>query len=209
MTRKRPAAKKPVDTQKQVEKRARREERKLAEARAKQLAIRNRRTRIGLSVLIGVVAIGTIGFLIVDKATLSELPGVTKADFEGRSHALSGQPVGYATAAPTSGVHAANSPRCGIYSQQLPLEFAIHSLEHGGVVIWYQPSLASEEISSLTTMVNRFDDRVILAPNDALTQPVVATAWTRFKAYDSADPEIEQFIETYRNRGPESFRCAY
>ncbi len=209
MTRKKPAAKRPIDKQKQADKRARREERKLVEARARQLAVRRRRARVGLSVLIGVIAIGTIGFLIVDKATLAELPGVTKADLEGRDHAVSGQPVGYATAAPTSGTHAATSPRCGIFTQQMPLEFAVHSLEHGAVVIWYQPSLATEEISGLVAMVNRFDDRVILSPNEALTQPVVATAWTRFKAYDGADPEIEQFIETYRNRGPESFRCAY
>jgi hypothetical protein len=76
-------------------------------------------------------------------------------------------------------------------------------------VIWYQPSLESEEISGLEAIVNRFDDRVILSPNGELTQPVIATGWNRLKAYDGADSELEQFIETYRNRGPESFRCAY
>jgi hypothetical protein len=58
-------------------------------------------------------------------------------------------------------------------------------------------------------VVNRFDDGVILSPSAELTQPVVATGWNRLKAYDGADPELDQFIETYRNRGPESFRCAY
>jgi len=46
---------------------------------------------------------------------------------------------------------------------------------------------------------------VILSPNAELSQPVVVTAWNRLKAYDGADAELEQFIETYRNRGPESF----
>ena len=91
----------------------------------------------------------------------------------------------------------------------MPAEFAVHSLEHGTVVIWYQPSLAAEEISDLEALVNRFDDRVILSPNAELTQPVVATAWNRLKAYNGADPELEQFIDTYRNRGPEHFSCAY
>ena len=209
MAKKKQAARRPVDKTKQAEKRARRQERQAAEARATQVANRKRRTRIGLSVLAVVVLVGAIGFVIVDKAIADELPGVSQQAYEGRNHVESGQAVAYATATPTSGTHAASSPRCGIYDQQMPAEFAVHSLEHGAVVIWYQPSLATEEISGLEAVVNRFDDRVILSPNTELTQPVVATGWNRLKAYDGADPELEQFIETYRNRGPESFRCEY
>jgi hypothetical protein len=209
LAKKRQAGGKPVDDAKQAEKRARREDRKTAEVRTKQIANRRRRTRVGLSVLAAVAVVGAIGFVIVDKATLDELPGVSKQAYEGRDHVASGEAVAYASATPTSGTHAASSPRCGIYSQQMPAEFAVHSLEHGAVVIWYQPSLATDEISGLEAVVNRFDDRVILSPNAELLQPVVATGWNRLKAYDGADTELEQFIETYRNRGPESFSCAY
>ena len=76
-------------------------------------------------------------------------------------------------------------------------------------MIWYQPGLTGDEVSGLREIVNRFDDRVILSPNGQLTQPIVATAWNRLKAYKSVDPEIEDFIKTYRNRGPESVRCPY
>jgi hypothetical protein len=209
MAKKKQSVGKPVDKAKQAEKRARRAERQAAEARAKQVAIRKRRTRIGLSVLAAVAVVGAIGFVIVDKATLEELPGVSKQDYEGRDHVPSGETVAYGTATPTSGTHAASSARCGAFTQQVPAEFAVHSLEHGSVVIWYQPALATEEISALEGVVNRFNDRVILSPNAQLGQPVVATAWNRLKAYDGADPELEQFIETYRNRGPESFSCTY
>ena len=209
MAKKRQAARKPVDKTKQTARHARREERKATETKAKQVATRKRRTRIGLSVVAAVVVVGALGFVIVDKAVADELPSVSQQAHEGRDHVESGQAVAYATATPTSGTHAASSPRCGIYSQQMPAEFAVHSLEHGAVVIWYQPSLATEEVSGLEAIVNRFDDRVILSPNAELIQPVVATAWNRLKAYDGADPELEQFITTYRNRGPESFRCEY
>jgi hypothetical protein len=64
-------------------------------------------------------------------------------------------------------------------------------------------------VSGLSDIVNRFDDRVILSPNAQLTEPVVATAWLRLKAYDDADREIGEFIETYRNRGPENVPCAF
>ena len=209
MAKKKQPTRKPTDTAKRAEKRARRQERQAAEARAMQVANRKRRTRIGLSVLAAVVVVGAIGFVMVDKAIADELPGVSQQTYDGRDHVESGQAVAYATATPTSGTHAASSPRCGVYDQQMPAEFAVHSLEHGAVVIWYQPSLATEEISGLEAVVNRFDDRVILSPNAELSQPVVATGWNRLKAYDGADPELEQFIETYRNRGPESFRCEY
>jgi hypothetical protein len=110
---------------------------------------------------------------------------------------------------PTTGTHAASSPRCGVFRQQMPAEFAVHSLEHGAVVICYQPSPATGEISGLGAVVNQFDDRVILSLNAELSQPLVATAWSRLRACDGAHSEIEQFIETYGNRGPESFRCTY
>ncbi|MCL1588062.1 MAG: DUF3105 domain-containing protein [Actinomycetia bacterium] len=209
MVRKKPAAKKPVDKAKQAEKRARREERKAADARARQVDDRKRRVRIGLVSLAAVVVVGAVGFLIVQKAIPSELPGVTSQPNDGRSHVPAGETVAFASATPTSGTHSVNSPRCGVLDQQLPPEFAVHALEHGTVVVWYQPSVGDDVVSGLSDIVNRFDDRVILSPNAQLTEPVVATAWLRLKAYGDADPEIEAFIETYRNRGPENVPCAY
>ena len=209
MAKKRQAAKKPVDKAKPAEKRARRDERKIADAKAKQAAVRKRKAQ-NLLIVLGVVAvIGLIGFFIIQKATLEELPGVSQPEYEGRSHGVSGQGINYVTATPTSGRHAGSSPRCGVYAQPLPPDFAVHALEHGAVVIWYQPTLADDVISDLNAIVNRFDDRVILSPNPLLESPVVATAWVRLKTYSGADPELEQFIETYRNRGPENFRCDY
>lgn len=209
MPKKRVSAKKPADKQKQAEKRAKREQRKIADAEAKRVAMRKKRIRQGAWILGGVIALGAIGFLIYDKASLEELPGVSKEAYEGRTHVAAGQQVPYQTPTPTSGTHSASSPRCGVVQQPMPPEFAVHALEHGGVVIWYAESLPTEEVSALEAIVSRFDDRVILSPNLQLTDPVVATSWTRLKAYDGADEEIAQFIEIYRGRGPENFSCRY
>jgi hypothetical protein len=200
---------KPPDAAKQAEKRARREERKVAEARAKQDAARKHRVKTGAAVAIGAVLLLAIGFVVYQKVVPEELPGVQKLANEGREHLVVGQAAAYATATPTSGSHNPSSSRCGIFGQEVPAEFAVHSLEHGTVVIWYQPGLSEETVSGLRDIVNRFDDRVILSPNRQMDDPIVATAWNRLKVYEDADPEIEAFIETYRNRGPESLRCAY
>jgi hypothetical protein len=198
-----------VDAQKRADKRARRDERKAAEAKARQSADRKRKLRTGIGILVGVGLVLVVGFFIVRKAIPQELAGVEAQPNLGRTHLLNSEQVNYPTATPTSGTHSASSARCGIFNEEIPLEFAVHSLEHGTVVIWYRADLDAEEVSRLAGIVNQFDDRVIMSPNARLTDPVVATAWTRLKAYDGADPEIAEFIQTYRERGPENFACAY
>ncbi len=203
------SGKKPVDPRKQAAKRARREERKIAEARAKQAAERKRRLRTAAITLVGVTALVVLGFFIYRKAVPPELPGVAQQPNAGRTHVTVDEVVPYASATPTSGRHAGSSPRCGVYGQEMPREFAVHALEHGTVVIWYQPTLPVEDVSELRRVVDTFDSDVILSPNSLLTDPVVATSWKRLKAYPGPDPELAEFIATYRNRGPEAFRCAY
>ncbi|MCL1593568.1 MAG: DUF3105 domain-containing protein [Actinomycetia bacterium] len=203
------SGKKPVDKTKQAEKRARREERKAAEARDRKAAATRKRIRVGVGVGLGILLVATAGFFIVQKAIPEELPDVAQPSNDGRGHVANNETVAYQTASPTSGTHAAGAARCGVFDQQLPPEFAVHALEHGTVVIWYQPGLDGEVIDELETLVDRFDDRVVLSPNAELDGAVVATAWNRLKTYSGADPEIADFIDTYRNRGPESVRCSY
>ncbi len=209
MAKQRRPGTKPVDAEKQAEKKARREERKIAEAEAKRQRTRQRRVKTGLMVVAGLVLAGAAGFVIYQKAVPPELPGVAQPTNEGRTHLTVGRTAVYATATPTSGTHSPNAARCGIFDTQVPGEFAVHSLEHGTVVIWYRSDLDGDTVAGLREIVSRFDDRVILSPNAQMDDPIVATAWNRLKAYDTVDPEIAEFIETYRNRGPESLRCAY
>ena len=209
MAKKRQRTKKPVDEVKRAEKRGRRDERKAAEAKAKEQAARRRQLKTALMVAAGVAAIAAIGVVLFPRLVPQELPGVLAPNNEGRTHVASGQTVAYATATPTSGPHTPSAPRCGVLGEQLAPELAVHALEHGSVVIWYQPGLDGDKIGELRAIVGRFDDRVILSSNGQLDQPIVATAWNRLKPYEPGDPELEEFIETYRGRGPESVRCPY
>lgn len=209
MSGRRRARKRPVDQEKQAAKRLRRRQRKEAEARARRAAARRRRIRNALTVSATVVVLGLLGFVVVRRAVPPELPGVERPPGEGRTHVAAGQSAVYATPTPTSGPHSPSSARCGVFSQQVPPELAVHSLEHGTVVIWYRASLDDDTVAELRSIVERFDDRVILSPNAQLTRAVVATAWERLKAYDGPNPELAAFIETYRGRAPENLRCAY
>ena len=200
--------KKAKDPAKVAAKKARRLERQAREAAERRKAKRRRRTRNGVLLTLGVVVSGLAVFALVQALFPSELPGVEQPLYLGTGDVPAGQTVQYGTATPTSGQHSASSPRCGIYSQQVPAELAVHGLEHGVVVLWYSEEndqLAAE----LREIVGNFNDHVILSPNRDLDRPVVATAWNRLKSYDGADPEIEEFIDTYRNRGPERGQCPY
>ncbi len=200
---------KPKDPAKEAEKRARREERKAREAAEKRHVAQRRRLRmLGIGAVALLIALAG-GFWLSQRLFPSELAGVERPTNLGRGHIAAGEPANYTTATPTSGPHAASSARCGIYTQQLPAEFAVHGLEHGAVVIWYRHDLEEEVGPALREIVDGFDDRVILSPNANLTDSIVATAWNRLKRYESVDPEIEEFITTYRGRGPERLRCPY
>ena len=73
-------------------------------------------------------------------------------------------------------------------------------------MLWYdaaRPELAED----LAQIADGWDSHVIVSPHVGLGEPVVATAWNRLKAYPDVVPEVEEFVDTYRRRGPENVDC--
>lgn len=187
------------------EKKARRAARKAAEAAARKRAERVRRLRmVGIGLVVVAAVVG--GFVL---ASPGELDGVEVRPDLGRDHVTTGEAVAYDSATPTSGTHATGAPSCGVLEEPLPLELAVHALEHGAVIIWYGTEVSAGVVGELTAIVRQFDDSVILSPNPGLTGEVVATAWNRLKSYGAADAELSEFIDVYRYRGPERVACPF
>ena len=71
----------------------------------------------------------------------------------------------YPSTPPASGPHAPTPLDAGAYSAPPPIANAIHSLEHGAVIVWYAPSQASAA-KDLATFFARPENRdhVIVAP---------------------------------------------
>jgi hypothetical protein len=197
--------KRPKDPAAKAGQRERREERKRIESAARQRATRHRRVRnTALAVAASAIVATSAFFLLRPDA---ELPGVERPPNRGRGHLAAGEVVEYETPTPTSGRHAAQAPRCGSYSNPLAPELAVHALEHGTVVIWYQSGRADELAPSLENLLGDFDSHVIVSPNDAITDPIVATAWNRLKRYTRPGAEVAEFVQVYRKRGPEKVDC--
>ena len=136
-----------------------------------------------------------------------EIDGVERPPNQASRHVAPGQTVNYATATPTSGSHAPSSAPCGILTGGLPLEFAVHNLEHGTVVSWYRPDLEESLLPELQTSISQWDSHVLVAPNPGISETIVATSWNRLQRFDTVGQGLTEFIDVYRNRGPKSIRC--
>jgi hypothetical protein len=110
------------------------------------------------------------------------------------------------TLPPTSGPHYPQSADYGYYEKHLPFELLVHNLEHGDIVIYYQPTLSAEtkeHLKYLSTFTEK-GSGVIVVPNDDIKGEVVATAWTKNMTLSVFDEErLGQFIYEFIYEGPE------
>ena len=77
----------------------------------------------------------------------------------------------YPSTPPASGPHVGSATLpAGVYDSRPDIGIAIHSLEHGGTVVWYSPDAPQEQVDAITAFYGQSDpigqDRVIVAPYD-------------------------------------------
>jgi hypothetical protein len=133
----------------------------------------------------------------------------------GRAHITGGtQGSGYTSVPATSGPHwsAADSPGpWGVYTNPQPQERMLHNMEHGGVVIWYQPAvLSTADLATLTQFVQqqitteRF--KVILTPWSGanFNHAIAVTSWDWLLYLDTPDlDKVRGFIDAHYLDAPE------
>jgi hypothetical protein len=144
-----------------------------------------------------------------DEALLSD---VRTFESEGTAHVSQDTDVDYDTNPPTSGDHYASPAEPGFYEETPPLGNLVHSLEHGNVVIYYDPgAITPAARESLEAFVAAHGDdpwaAVIVAPHpsDSIDTPYVLTAWTRMLEMDEYSAEqVRAFLAEYLGRGPEN-----
>ena len=139
-------------------------------------------------------------------------PGTLLPDL-GQTHIPQAQsmPVSYYNSIPpTSGNHWGPVwAKCGIIDTQVPNEAQVHNLEHGYVVIQYNPSKIDQAtIDQLKATVKKlpgWSDFYIVAPYADMTSPIALTAWRHIQTLDTVDETVMRaFADAYRVRGPEN-----
>ena len=137
------------------------------------------------------------------------LTGVISPTDEGRDHIWPDHPVEYKTMPPTSGPHFPDPTAPGFYTTRPAFGYLVHSLEHGSVVIYYDPSQLSPEIEkSLRAFVTTSSDPevgIVAVPDAEFKYPFMLTAWDKMLKLDKYDPlVVRAFLAEYLGRGPEN-----
>lgn len=131
---------------------------------------------------------------------------------EGVFHIEFGTTGTYEHYPPSSGEHYGRILEWGFYEEDVPPEFWVHSLEHGGVVILYncnEDCTAVEdalwELLDTAPAEDQFNEvKILTSPNSQIESPVVALAWGYQLDLDSVEYDILlDFYNRHVNQGPE------
>ncbi|MBU5424597.1 DUF3105 domain-containing protein [Cellulomonas hominis] len=179
---------------------------RLAAVRAEQRSKERRRT-VTIASVAGVLVLALVGvsaWVILDagreNAALEAqaeqaIDGVEQIDGLTFNHVTTA--VDYAQDPPAGGDHNAAWLNCGVYTEPVPDENAVHSLEHGAVWITYDPALPADQVAALEALAAG-QSYVIVSPYEGLDSAVAASAWGYQLKVDSADDErLAVFVQKY------------
>ncbi|WP_335939023.1 DUF3105 domain-containing protein [Streptomyces sp. PTD5-9] len=187
---------------------------KLEEARRKERA-RERRVRVitlvaSVAVLGGLVAGG--GYLMsaaddreqaAKKAESAPVKGERSWDKLSQNHV--GTKVDYPMNPPVGGDHDPVWMNCDadVYTEPIPNENAVHSLEHGAVWVTYSDKAAPEDVEKLGERV-RATPYSLMSPVKDQAAPLMLSAWGKqVTVTGAADARVERFFAKYV-QGPQT-----
>jgi hypothetical protein len=176
-------------------------------AQAEAQAARRRRLQaIGIAAGVVVVVVVAVIADIAARDSGREPPATTAITgvqtFTGLERTHVEGPVTYPQVPPVGGPHNPVWQNCGYYDQPVRNENAVHSLEHGAAWITYRPDLPADQVARLRQLGE--ESYVLVSPYPGLPAPVVVTTWGRqLRLQSTGDPELEQFIRTYK-QGPDT-----
>jgi hypothetical protein len=110
----------------------------------------------------------------------------------------------YLSDPPTSGPHAPSAAREGVADAPLTRAEQVGQLEAGVVLLQHDGTLAADDLAALEDLAGQ--PAVLLAPNDELPAPVIATAWTRKLVCTSlgggGTEALTAFVAEFAGHGP-------
>lgn len=127
---------------------------------------------------------------------------------EGATHVPVGTAVAYRTDPPTSGNHYPVPQGGGYYETPIAAGFLVHAMEHGGVIVYYDPATVTDaQKNSLEALAQAHPGvfaQVVCLPRNDPAYSIILTAWThrlRLPTYDQS--RIDGFIALFLDQGPE------
>jgi hypothetical protein len=157
-------------------------------------------------VILGGAVLLAVDLTAPDAPPPPELKAVETFDDLGTQHLALGEATpNYNSNPPTSGPHADTPAACGVYRQPVPDVNSLHSMEHGAIVVHYDPELSQEQVIDLEEIGRDVGGEIIVTPRPDNPSAVVLTAWTKLLALDEVDGDvIAAFDSEFGNRSPEA-----
>src|SRR3972149_3580844 len=129
----------------------------------------------------------------------------------GRRHFAQGETYdSYNSNPPTSGPHTSVAVGPGVYDEPVPKETAVHNMEHGHVVVWYncgggsQPleeatcGILRQQLAAIVNEAIQDGERVLMTPYGEMDHRIALTAWQFLDTFDEFDDQrVRTFIDTF------------
>lgn len=171
--------------------------------REQKRSARNRRIGLiaGITAAVAVVGLVITSVVLTPKSPSYTAGGGTGATIEGvqtfeNTAAHVTTPVSYPQTPPAGGEHNPTWLNCGVYTEPVPNENAVHAQEHGALWITYDPAISDADLATLRGLLP--STYVILSPFDGLPSPIMLSGWNSQLGVDSVDDErIGEFIQEY------------
>jgi len=201
-----PAARKELTVKQQRD--ARRAEKVAALKKKQATEKRNRTIAISLGSIAAVAVVGLIiGAVVTNSTPRVEPEDITiqglqsYPEIAGQTFNHVAEPVEYEQSPAVGGEHAGAWLNCGIYTEPVPTENVVHSLEHGAVWVAYNPDdIAGDDLEALQDAVP--DTYSVLSPFPGLQAPIVVSAWSEQVELDGVEDErLQQFVDKFWQGG--------
>lgn len=183
---------------------------KLEEARRKERA-RERRGRlitIGASVAVVLALVAGGGYLVYqanEKEEAAKAPIAGERTWKDLKQGHVEEKVDYPMNPPVGGDHNQVWMNCNadVYTDEIPKENAVHSLEHGAVWVTYNDKASEADVKALTEKV-KSTPYSLMSPVKDQKEPLMLSAWGKQVAVDSAtDDRVGKFFTQYV-QGPQT-----
>ena len=138
-------------------------------------------------------------------------------------HVENCRPIEYGSNPPSSGTHYGTWAAFRNYDTPIERGFAVHSMEHGAVVLSYHCDDCDEEVAAVRALIEELGpdplccsgtscanpvSRLILMPDPELDTRFAAASWGFTLRAGCFEPEVfRAFVNAHRGRGPEAV-CA-
>jgi len=154
---------------------------------------------------------------LTEAGDTERLADVEQFPDEGNKHVESGTDIEYERTPPLSGPHYDTPTAAGFYAERQPAGNLVHALEHGAVVVYYDPNAlsgaagdddsAEESLREFATTHTGVWGSVVAVPSptDDPAADFVLTAWRHRLYLDSYDAQtVFAFLSEFLGRGPEN-----